>query len=216
MKPAAFSLLTICGIEELETHAERRVTDVLSLLDPGAPEPSAFDAYNEHHRVTLRFHDIIGPQLGLTPPERKDVETILKFGKELEGQEVYSGERHLLIHCHMGISRSTAAMAMLLAQAHPEQEEEAIAQRLTSIRPKAWPNSRMIAFADEILGREGRLTLAARKMYGRLLALQPHLADVMRRLGRDREVEAAITPLVRDQISISAPISTTSSGGMPK
>jgi predicted protein tyrosine phosphatase len=94
----------------------------------------------------------------------------------------------------MGISRSTAAMAMLLAQAHPEQEEEAIAQSLTSIRPKAWPNSRMIAFADEILGREGRLTLAARKMYGRLLALQPHLADVMRRLGRDREVETAIAP----------------------
>jgi len=52
----------------------------------------------------------------------------------------------------------------------------------------------MIAFADEILGREGRLTLAARKMYGRLLALQPHLADVMRRLGRDREVETAIAP----------------------
>lgn len=194
MKPAAFSLLTVCGLEELETHRERRVTDVLSLLDPGTPEPSAFDAYNEHHRVTLRFHDIIDPQLGLIPPEEKDVETILKFGKELEGREAYSGERHLLIHCHMGISRSTAAMAMLLAQAHPEQEEEAIAQRLTAIRPKAWPNSRMIAFADDMLGRGGRLTIAARKMYGRLLALQPHLADVMRRLGRHREVDTAIPP----------------------
>jgi predicted protein tyrosine phosphatase len=194
MKPAAFSLLTVCGLEELETHRERRVTDVLSLLDPGTPEPSAFDAYNEHHRVTLRFHDILEPQLGLITPEGKDVETILNFGKELEGREAYSGERHLLIHCHMGISRSTAAMAMLLAQAHPEQEEEAIAQRLTSIRPKAWPNSRMIAFADEMLGRDGQLTLAARQMYGRLLALQPHLAEVMRRIGRGREVEMAIAP----------------------
>jgi predicted protein tyrosine phosphatase len=194
MKPAAFSLLTVCGLEELETHRERRVTDVLSLLDPGAPEPSAFDAYNEHHRVTLRFHDILEPQLGMIPPELKDVEAILKFGKELEGQEAYSGERHLLIHCHMGISRSTAAMAMLLAQAHPEQDEDAIAERLTTIRPKAWPNSRMIAFADEIMSRGGRLTLAARRMHGRLLALQPHLADVMRRIGRGREVEMAIAP----------------------
>jgi len=192
MKPAAFSLLTVCGIEELETHRESRVTDVLSLLDPGAPEPGAFDAYNEHHRVTLRFHDIIEPQLGMIPPQPADVETILKFGKDLEGQERYSGERHLLIHCHMGISRSTAAMAMLLAQAHPDQDEERIAERLTAIRPKAWPNSRMIAFADEMLGRDGRLTIAARKMYGRLLALQPHLADVMRRLGRHREVDTAI------------------------
>ncbi|MEA2758822.1 MAG: hypothetical protein QOH65_1435 [Methylobacteriaceae bacterium] len=194
MKPAAFSLLTICGLEELETHRERRVTEVLSLLDPGTPEPSAFDAYNEHHRVTLRFHDILEPQLGMIAPDAEDVETILKFGKELEAQETYSGERHLLIHCHMGISRSTAAMAMLLAQAHPEQDEEAIAERLTTIRPKAWPNSRMIAFADEMLSRGGRLTHAARKMHGRLLALQPNLADVMRRIGRGREVEMAIAP----------------------
>jgi predicted protein tyrosine phosphatase len=194
MKPAAFSLLTVCGLEELETHRERRVTDVLSLLDPGTPEPSAFDAYNEHHRVTLRFHDILEPQLGMIPPEPMDVAAILKFGKELEAQETYSGERHLLIHCHMGISRSTAAMAMLLAQAHPDEDEDAIAERLTTIRPKAWPNTRMMSFADEMLSRGGRLTQAARKMHGRLLALQPHLADVMRRIGRGREVEMAIAP----------------------
>ena len=194
MKPAAFSLLTVCGLEELETHRERRVTDVLSLLDPGAPEPTAFDAYNKHHRVTLRFHDILEPQLGMIAPEPKDVETILKFGSELEEQETYSGERHLLIHCHMGISRSTAAMAMLLAQAHPEQDENAIAERLTAIRPKAWPNTRMMSFADEMLSRGGRLTQAARKMHGRLLALQPNFADVMRRIGRGREVEMAIAP----------------------
>jgi predicted protein tyrosine phosphatase len=194
MKPVAFSLLTVCGFEELETHRERRVTDVLSLLDPGTPEPSAFDAYNEHHRVTLRFHDILEPQLGMIPPEPRDVEAILKFGKELEAQETYSGERHLLIHCHMGISRSTAAMAMLLAQAHPDEDEDAIAERLTTIRPKAWPNTRMMSFADEMLSRGGRLTQAARKMHGRLLALQPHLADVMRRIGRGREVEMAIAP----------------------
>jgi predicted protein tyrosine phosphatase len=194
MKPAAFSLLTVCGLEELETHRERRVTDVLSLLDPGTPEPSAFDAYNQHHRVTLRFHDILEPQLGMIPPEPTDVEAILKFGKELEAQETYSGERHLLIHCHMGISRSTAAMAMLLAQAHPDEDEDTIAERLTTIRPKAWPNTRMMSFADEMLSRGGRLTQAARKMHGRLLALQPHLADVMRRIGRGREVEMAIAP----------------------
>jgi predicted protein tyrosine phosphatase len=194
MKPAAFSLLTVCGLEELETHRERRVTDVLSLLDPGAPEPTAFDAYNKHHRVTLRFHDILEPQLGMIAPEPKDVETILKFGSELEEQETYSGERHLLIHCHMGISRSTAAMAMLLAQGHPDEDEDAIAERLTAIRPKAWPNTRMMSFADEMLSRGGRLTQAARRMHGRLLALQPHLADVMRRIGRGREVDMAIAP----------------------
>jgi predicted protein tyrosine phosphatase len=194
MNPASFSLLTVCGLEELDAHRERRVTDVLSLLDPGTPEPAAFDAYDAHHHVTFHFHDITEPHPGMIAPELKDVEAILKFGKEITGQERQDGERHLLIHCHMGISRSTAAMAMLLMQAHPGEDEDAIAARLTAIRPKAWPNSRMIAFADNILARGGRLTLAARKMHGRLLALQPHLADVMRRIGRGREVDMAIAP----------------------
>jgi predicted protein tyrosine phosphatase len=94
----------------------------------------------------------------------------------------------------MGISRSTAAMAMLLAQAYPEDDEGAIMRRLTTIRPPAWPNSRMMAFADELLGRGGKLLTAVRRLHGRQLAARPHLADTMRRLGRGREVDEAIAP----------------------
>ncbi|GAC1563155.1 MAG: protein-tyrosine-phosphatase [Beijerinckiaceae bacterium] len=194
MKPAAFSLLTICGLEELDAHRERRVTDVLSLLDPGVPDPPAFAAYDTHHRVTMRFHDIIAPYPGMLPPEPDDVRAILDFGSELDHQAASEGERHLLIHCHMGISRSSAAMTMLLAQAHPGDDEDTIVERIAAIRPKAWPNSRMIGFADDFLARGGRLNLAVRKMHGRLLAIRPDLAEVMRRLGRAREIEMAIAP----------------------
>lgn len=105
MKPA-FSLLTICGLEELESHSARGVTHVLSILDPGWSDPDVFGRYDAHHRTIVRFHDAIEPEPHLILPERRDVETILAFGREVEAQSG-SSEGHLLVHCHMGISRST-------------------------------------------------------------------------------------------------------------
>ena len=33
--------LTVCGLQELDDHGDRDVTHVLSILDPGTPEPAA-------------------------------------------------------------------------------------------------------------------------------------------------------------------------------
>ena len=194
MKPA-FSALTICGLEELEVHATRGVTHVLSIIDPGRDEPDVFRRYGAIQRTTLRFHDIIEPGPGLILPEIPDIEAILAWGRGAWGRgpdrtepgAVVDG--HMLVHCHMGISRSTAAMTILLAQAHPAESETSIAERVRAIRPIAWPNLRMIGFADEILGRSGRLTAAVGGLYARSLAAKPDLAEVMTRLDRAREVE---------------------------
>lgn len=147
---------------------------------------------NPHHRVTLHFHDAIEPAPDIILPEPEHVEAVLAFGDDLNRTGPEGG--HLLIHCHMGISRSTAAMTTLLAQAHPELPEDAIMDRLARIRPHAWPNSRMIAFADDLLSRGGRLVTAVRRLHGRQVAARPRLADTMRRLKRAREVDEAIRP----------------------
>jgi predicted protein tyrosine phosphatase len=181
------SVLTICGLDELSDHSERGVSHVLSILDPNWPEPTAFGNSEPHTRTTLYFHDAIEPAPEIVLPTRAHIEAILAFGREV-GADL----RHLLIHCHAGISRSTAAMAMILAQALPLQSEDAIADRLVVIRPQAWPNSRMIGFADELLGRNGRLSAAASKIYARRLAGRPELAETMRRLDRAREVELGL------------------------
>jgi hypothetical protein len=47
----------------------------------------------------------------------------------------------------------------------------------------------MIGIADELLGRNGRLTAAVNKIYARRMAARPDLVDAMRRLERAREVE---------------------------
>ncbi len=183
MKPFAFSALTVCGLDELDRHSERGVTHVLSILDPEWPEPEAFEDFEPHARVTFRFHDAIEPERGVVLPQKPDVDAILGFGRDA------GGVTHLLIHCHAGISRSTAAMLMILAQAHPHELEDAIVNRLLEIRPQAWPNSRMIGFADELLGRAGRLSAAVARIYARRLKIEPDLAETMRRLNRAREVE---------------------------
>lgn len=191
MKPIAISLLTVCGIEELPVHGDRAVTHVLSLLDPGWPEIEAFDSYDDHHRRILHFHDIIEPSDGKTMPTPDDVAAILDFGAELaqscEGRE----DGHLLVHCHMGVSRSTAAMLSLLAQVHPGENEDALFARLREIRPQAWPNSVMVGFADRQLGRDGRLVAALRRHYARQLRHDPNFDAWMTQLGRRREVEMA-------------------------
>lgn len=190
MKRASMSLLTVCGLEELEGHRDSRISHILSILDPATPDPEAFGAWDRHHRTTLRFHDIIEPMDGMILPAREHVEEIVAFGEEIVEDVEEGRDGHLLIHCHMGISRSTAAMTMMLAAAHPGEDGDALVARLTAIRPQAWPNSLMMGFADEILGR-GDLAPAATRLHARQIAARPHLADVFRRLGRAREVEMA-------------------------
>jgi len=183
MDTFALATLSICGLQELVAFAARDVTNVLSLLDPGTPEPSAFLAYGAPARTTLYFHDAIEPAPDVVLPTAADIDTILAFARD-------AGDvRHLLIHCHMGISRSTAAMLMVMAQAFPDESEEALADRLIAIRPQAWPNARMIGLADERLGREGRLTAAAGGLYARHLAARPVLGEAMTKMDRAREVE---------------------------
>lgn len=191
MLPIAISTLTICGIEELPAQSTRKVSHVLSLLDPDLPELQSFVAYEAHERTTLRFHDIITPQDGRVHPTEAHVAEILDFGAKLRESAIQRQEGHLLVHCHMGISRSTAAMLSLMAQVEPEEGEDALFARLRTIRPQAWPNSVMIGFADAQLKRGGKLTAALGRHYAHQLEAQPRYRQWMADLGRGAEVAMA-------------------------
>lgn len=189
-RPApAVPVLTICGLGEIASHGGRAVTHALSLLDPGTPAPDGFAAYPAHHRVTLAFHDAIVPAPGLILPTRDDVAAILAFGRAVAPGA--DGVTHVLVHCHMGISRSTAAMAMLLAQAEPDLTEDEVLARIGAVRPQAWPNSLMIAYADDALARQGRFTAALGRFYARRLIQSPEIADFMHANGRNHEIAMA-------------------------
>ena len=187
---SALSLLTICGLSDLSDYRSQGVTHVLSILDPAWPEPDAFRSYDPHHRTMLRFHDAIEPGPGIVLPNSEHVEAILGFGEAI-ARDTAAERVHLLVHCHMGVSRSTAAMLMLQARLHPQENEDALLDRLREIRPQAWPNSRMIELADTLLDREGRLMLALARYYAGQLARWPEIAEFMQQAKRGREIEMA-------------------------
>ena len=191
MKPIAISILTVCGIPELVEHEARQVTHVLSILDPEEPEPAALMRFAPHHRTTLRFHDAIEPGPNVILPEAAHVAEILLFGRDLAASASSRQEGHLLVHCHAGISRSTAALTMLLAQVYPEQSADNLLSRVLDMRAKAWPNLRMMEFADEQLGRDGELVRAAGRIYRHQVEIRSHIADFMRQHRRGREVDLA-------------------------
>jgi predicted protein tyrosine phosphatase len=177
--------LSICGVRELDGFAQAGVSDVLSILDPEQAVPDSFQRYSPHRRTTMRFHDVVLPADGQTMPERGDVRRILDFGMSLGAARDAS---HLLVHCYAGVSRSTAATAILIAQANPGREEEAFAA-LHDIRPRAWPNSHMVALADELLARRGRLRGALEAYYRAATRRYEGLADYIRSIGgREHEV----------------------------
>ena len=181
--------ITVCGIDELPDHNEAGVSHVLSILDPGWPVPDAFGAFGEHARLELRFHDIIEETAGMIAPDAGHVGQLLAFGRDLAAEP--SEHAHLLVHCHAGVSRSTASMILILAQALPQVPAAEIAREVLRIRPQAWPNLRIIELGDAMTRPGGEIVAAARTLYRRQLDRRPEIAEDFVRGGRAREVEAA-------------------------
>jgi predicted protein tyrosine phosphatase len=180
--------ITICGISELGQHCEAGVTHVLSILDPHWPDPEAFADFPSHRREALRFNDIIMPAPEAVVPTEDHVAQLLAFGRDVE----VAGEfAHLLIHCHAGVSRSTAAAALLLAQEDPARPVEAIFAEIGRLRPRAWPNLLLLELGERALGRAGQIVPAVAAQYRRVLAADPVFGRFIRENGRGREVDLA-------------------------
>lgn len=177
--------ITICGIPELGEHCQAGVTHVLSILDPGWPDPAAFRDFPAHRREALRFDDAIEAGFGVVLPTERDVAQLLEYGREVMAA---GPDTHLLIHCHAGISRSTASATLLLAQADPTREAADIVAEIARLRPRAWPNLLLLEYGEAALGRKGELTVAVAAQYRRVAAADPSFALFIRESGRRREV----------------------------
>ena len=127
-----------------------KVGHVVSLLGPETPHRSFTGIADDNH-LKLTFHDITAPAEGFTAPAADHVETLIHFLKERQGHDP------MLIHCWAGISRSTASAFTAMCLYNPDVDELKLAQQLRSLSHVATPNRRIVAFADDIMGREGRM-----------------------------------------------------------
>ena len=175
--------VTICGIPELPQHCAVGVSHVLSIIDTNEPRPPALDAYAVIDHELIRFDDVVAEYPGFEACTQAHIEKVLAFGERVHARP----DGHVLVHCHAGISRSTAAAAILMSQNAPGHEEEAFL-KLLDLRKHGWPNTRMVEFADTLLKRDGAMLrglIASRKA---LLEVKPHLKEVVRNIGRGPEI----------------------------
>ncbi len=177
--------ITVCGIEELDLHGTAGITHVLSILDPDYPVPEAFAGFAAHEKLELRFNDVIEPSPTTLPPNESHIRQLLDFGRAIGPGD------NLLVHCHAGVSRSTASMALILAQAMPQHSAAEVLAEVLRIRGRAWPNLRMVEMGDPMLDRGGALVAALHGVYRSQIVERPWLAAEMERLGRSRELAAA-------------------------
>lgn len=185
-------LLRVCGLHELDEHCADAPAHLVSILDPGTARSPHLDAFGACEIHCFDFHDVIDPALTDRPPTPADVEALLSIGERALPESRVAGEGAgcLLIHCYMGVSRSTAALAIMLAARHQGPEEE-VFDFVRRVRAQAWPNLLMVRYADRLLGREGRLENALVEHYRHQAATRPDLAEAIRRLGRDEELRLA-------------------------
>ncbi len=160
--------LRISDLNQALSLSETWASHVVSLLDPDhvAPVPCT---QNADHLCRQFFHDIspedlnddIWQTLAIKPivATRPQIERILAFTQQLK-----RGDR-LLIHCHAGVSRSTAVACGVLCQ-HGLTAQYAL-ERVLELRPMASPNGHILRLMDEVLALNGGLQRWQRRIKSR-------------------------------------------------
>jgi predicted protein tyrosine phosphatase len=147
-------MIHVCSLarmhELVETIGARHVVSLL------ASEDHVLRPYGvpEQNHLWLRMHDIAAPLGGFVPPESEHVEQLIDFVQR------WDRAAPMVVHCFAGISRSTAAAFVSVCALNPARDEFGIAQALRAASPTAFPNPRIVALGDEVLGRRGRMTAA--------------------------------------------------------
>ncbi|MEX0645631.1 MAG: hypothetical protein WD076_09985 [Parvularculaceae bacterium] len=131
----------------------------------------AYAAYAPTRVISLLSGDEAVPQFEGVAPERhlrlyvereSCGQTISAAARERAGEIVefirqWKGEGDILIHCNRGVSRSTAAAYIIMCMRAPKEKESALAESLRKAAPYADPCPLLVSYADELLGRDGRM-----------------------------------------------------------
>ncbi len=136
-----------------ETALAVDAAHVVTLINVGTPVTRPAHIAPERH-LFIGMSDITSAMDGHVLPGSEHVSRLLAFARAWER------ERPMLIHCWAGISRSTAAAYITACALNPRRDEMEAAEALRAASPSATPNARLVAVADEMLGRQGRMVTA--------------------------------------------------------
>ena len=153
-------MIYVCNIEAMPRQAALLAPKhLISIVGPDEQPPKPPNVPDERH-LRVEVHDIAAPRPERVLPARPHIEPLVAFLQAREASEPFEP---LLIHCMAGISRSMATALIALCLRAKGREREA-GLRLRRAAPHAHPNPLIVALADELLGRRGRLVSALEAM----------------------------------------------------
>jgi len=147
-------MIHVCSLARLhETVEDTGARHIVSLIGDEANLQRPAAVPSENH-LWLRLHDISAPLDGYIMPGEAQVADLIRFVRG------WDRRTPLVVHCYMGISRSTASAYASVCALNPHRAEHDIAQALRDASPTATPNIRIVSLADNLLGRNGRMITA--------------------------------------------------------
>jgi predicted protein tyrosine phosphatase len=147
-------MIHVCSLSRLqETVEDIGARHVVSLIGDETRLQRLAGVTPENH-LWLCLHDISAPLDGYIMPGEQHIAELLNFVRG------WDRKAPLVVHCYMGISRSTASAFASVCALNPKRDEASIAQALRRASPTATPNIRIVSLADKLLGRNGRMVAA--------------------------------------------------------
>jgi len=144
--------LYVCSLTRVvDTVRDSGARSLVTILTAGASLARPCEIVRERH-LRIAVSDIEAPREGHILPGREHIERLLDFMTAWDRREP------LVIHCYAGVSRSPAAAFIAACALAPHRPEADLAQALRAASPTATPNRRLVALADQVLGRGGRMT----------------------------------------------------------
>ncbi len=136
-----------------ETVAATKARHVVTLINVNTVVERPSSILPDRH-LFIGVSDIVDAMDGHIVPGEEHVLRLMEFVKR------WDRSSPLVIHCWAGISRSTAAAFITVCTLDPSRDEFELAKTLRSASPSATPNARLVAIADRILERDGRMVAA--------------------------------------------------------
>ncbi len=161
-------MIHVCSLARMpatvhETGASHIVT-LLRLTDR-AKRPAHIA---EQNHLILGLDDIAEAIDGQVLPGDEHVARLLAFTQS------WDRKAPMVVHCFAGISRSTAAAFTIACLRNPNRDEMSIARAIRDASPTAMPNTRIVAIADRLLERNGRMVRAVEALGRGTEAMEGH------------------------------------------
>lgn len=151
-------MIHVCSLARLHaTVAETKARHVVTLLRLVERVERPPLIAPENHLV-LAVDDIVAEAEGYTAPGAEHVRRLIDF------VGTWDRGAPMVVHCFAGISRSTAGAFVAACVLNPDRDELQIAQAIRRASHTAQPNARIVAIADDMLGRNGRMIRAVEQI----------------------------------------------------